>query len=62
MSIKKAAAAITLDFDGVKVTAWSEDSGEVHVTVDDNEEIHLSPITAIILGHALLQLAKPVED
>lgn len=61
MAKQPVAAAIELDFDGITIKAWSEATGEVHLTLDEGEELHLSPSTAIIIGMALIQLAQP-ED
>lgn len=61
MTTLAAAAALTLDFDGLKINVWSEKDGEVHLKIDNYEEVHLSPSTAKILGIALMQLSEP-ED
>lgn len=58
----KSTAAITLDADGIKISAWAETDGDVHLTLDGQEEVILSSISANIIGLALLQLAEPEDE
>lgn len=52
-------AAVTLEADGVKIEAWAENDGDVHLSIDGGDDVLLSPASAKILGYAFLQLSEP---
>lgn len=46
------------DADGVKVSVWGEPSGDVHLQIDDNADIVMSPGVATVLGLSISEIAS----
>lgn len=54
--------AIEFEADGVKVKAWGETNGDVHISVDEGEDFIFSPSVAFVFGAALVEIASKETD
>lgn len=62
MAKSKSTASLELVADGIKFVLWAETDGDVHIKIDDNEEVICSSSTACIIGMGLMQLSEPEDD